>query len=365
MGNLTKNILRGKDIAIYFGTFAPLHKGHRDIIHKAKRLHDGVVVVVSGSSEDRGSKIGLDLTKRFRYLRETFADDELVSVQKLDETDMPSYPNGWQEWTNEIIQIAHRSVQESNVRFTFYVGEQEYVDELKVRTSFDVKLQDRCLIGVSATQIRENPMKHWDDISRVFRRHFSKNILIAGSASGGKTTLVKDLARFFESPFSLEYARHYQEKYNVNDFELDTYDYIRLLDGQYNQSKNIINSPSNNGLVFCDTNSTVTDVYAKQDLDKQDYKKVIKPLVEQLAKQEKWDLIFVIPPVTKYVDDGFRNMNQAEDEFRWDFHNKLMKKLVDNGWEDKIVLLEGGENPFYDRYEQAKKVIIEKLIDNQ
>lgn len=38
---------------IIFGTFAPLHTGHIDLITKAKRENDHVFVVVSGYKDDR------------------------------------------------------------------------------------------------------------------------------------------------------------------------------------------------------------------------------------------------------------------------------------------------------------------------
>ena len=46
----------GKHIGIVFGTFAPMHVGHVDLITKAKRANDNVLVIVSGSNtqEDRG-----------------------------------------------------------------------------------------------------------------------------------------------------------------------------------------------------------------------------------------------------------------------------------------------------------------------
>ena len=53
--------LSGKRIGIVFGTFAPMHVGHVDLITKAKRANDNVLVIVSGSNtqEDRGTRAGL------------------------------------------------------------------------------------------------------------------------------------------------------------------------------------------------------------------------------------------------------------------------------------------------------------------
>ena len=86
--------LSGKRIGIVFGTFAPMHVGHVDLITKAKRANDNVLVIVSGSNtqEDRGTRAGLSLNRRFRYVREVFYDDELVVVDKLDEAGIPAYP---------------------------------------------------------------------------------------------------------------------------------------------------------------------------------------------------------------------------------------------------------------------------------
>ena len=76
--NISKSKLSGKNIGIYFGTFAPLHTGHQQQIYKCASLNDGVLLVVSGYDNDRGAQIGLPLEKRFRYLREAFNDEEIV-----------------------------------------------------------------------------------------------------------------------------------------------------------------------------------------------------------------------------------------------------------------------------------------------
>ena len=87
----------------YLEPFAPLHQGHIDLIQRAKRQCDRVWIVVSGYEGDRGEQIGLTLQKRFRYIREAFGDDELTSVCKLDESKLPRYPLGWQEWLDQML----------------------------------------------------------------------------------------------------------------------------------------------------------------------------------------------------------------------------------------------------------------------
>ena len=48
-------------LGVYFGTFAPFHKGHQQQIYKCAALNDQVLLVVSGYTHDRGDKIGLPL----------------------------------------------------------------------------------------------------------------------------------------------------------------------------------------------------------------------------------------------------------------------------------------------------------------
>ena len=312
-----------KSIAVVFGTFAPLHQGHIDLIQRAKRQCDAVWVVVSGYKGDRGEQVGLTLQKRFRYIREAFRDDELTSVCKLDETNIPRYPMGWQEWLDQMLQAI--SYDQTGEELIFFVGESEYQQELSER-GFETVLQER-KFGISATMIRENPSKYWKYIAQPFRRQFTKKVLIMGSASNGKTTLAKDLARFYDAPVSLEYAREYQIKNNVRDDELTPKDYYYLLLGQYDQTSKLIDSNANRGLVIADTNSLVTKGYYDYYMETEEQEdlsgETFDNLFVSILAKEKWDLILFVQPVGSYVNDGFRDMTMAEDHIRHSFSQHL------------------------------------------
>ena len=70
--------LSGKSVGIVFGSFAPLHQGHLDLIMRAKKENDGgCLVIVCGYDGDKGEPL-MPHKKRYRYVREFFADDVLA-----------------------------------------------------------------------------------------------------------------------------------------------------------------------------------------------------------------------------------------------------------------------------------------------
>ena len=341
-------------VAVVFGTFAPLHQGHIDLIQRAKRQCDRVCVIVSGYKGDRGEEVGLPLQKRFRYIREGFSNDELTQIYKLDETDLPRYPLGWEPWLKTALEtIQYDSKREDLV---FFVGEKTYQEELEAR-GFEARLQER-QFGISGTLIRENPSKYWKYIAQPFRRQFTKKVLIMGSASNGKTTLAKDLARFYDAPVSLEYAREYQIRNNVRDDELTPKDYYYLLLGQYDQTSKLIDSSANRGLVIADTNSLVTkgyyDYYMEVEGPETSMTDTFDNLFVSILAKEKWDLILFVQPIGSYVNDGFRDMTMADDEIRNSFSNHL--DHLRHQYLSDIPTAYLGQD-YLGNYEEAKRVI--------
>lgn len=356
--------LKGKTIGVVFGTFAPLHQGHLDLIMRAKKeCEGGCIVIVDGRDGDRGGE-DMPLKLRYRYVREFFADDDLVSVYAINETELgiKPYPDGWDKFITEVNKIFRFAATGHPV---FYVSEEEYCQHLKSLGYGVVKL-DRGLNLISATMIRENPLKYWDKITFPFRRVFSKNILICGTASEGKTTLVQDLGKYFNAPYSHEYARDYMEESYISEWELDGADYMAFLDGQYQMNKKLINSPSNHGIFFADSDSMTTRMYAEYyckdpDLElTEDEFKEIAVAADAITKKCRWDKIYLLCPHGIFVDDHTRYMAFSGKDERRELFEILCNNIKASGNWDKVTILDGGY------YNNFKKVVedVKEIIEN-
>lgn len=361
--------LSGSNIGVVFGTFAPLHQGHLDLIMQAKKECDGgCIVIVDGRDGDRGG-MEMPLKLRYRYVREFFADDDLVAVYAIDETELgiEPYPNGWDKFIGEVERIFDLATEDGSS--VFYVSEDEYYEHLD-KLGYSVVKLDRELNPISATMIRENPIKHWDKITFPFRRVFSKNILVCGTASEGKTTLVKDLGKYFNAPYSHEYARDYMEESYISEWELDGADYMAFLDGQYQMNKKLINSPSNQGIFFADSDSMTTRMYAEYyckdpelELTESEFEE-IAVAADAITKKCRWDKIYLLCPHGVFVDDHTRYMAFSGEDERRELFEILCNNIKASGNWDKVTVLDGGYwNNFKRIVEEVKEIMSNGKVD--
>lgn len=342
--------LKGNKVGVVFGSFAPLHQGHLDLIMRAKKENDGgCIVICCGYDCDKGEPL-MPHAKRYRYVRELFANDDLVAVYSINDSELgiANYPDGWAGWLEEFEKIFFKAIAvDADPARVWYVGDKNYHDDLVERGEVAVLVDRVADNPICATMIRQNPIANWDKITFPFRRVFSTNILICGTASEGKSTMTQDLGKYFNAPYSYEWARDYMKESCVADWELDSADYLAFLEGQYNLNRKLINSPANHGVFFADSDSMVTRMYAEyyaQDptckLTQTEFER-IAVAADELTRKSRWDKIFLLAPHGVFVDDHERYMAHSGMKERMELFEILCNNIKASGNWEKVTILSG------------------------
>ena len=382
-----------KKISVCFGGYCPMHQGHLDVIMRAKKETDCCFVVVCGyESEPRGLELNKNIKQRTQLVKQFFKDDETIHVISVNDTELgldeSMSLNNWKIWTNCVCEqiydylhpyneydennglICHilkrQELFTNNVELVFYVGETRYVKDLEsigyksVLVGYDENAENHRVNNISASMVRSNPLKYWDKIVPTFKPGLTKKILVLGTASEGKTTLVKDIANYFQIPHTTEFGRDYMEVRNMLDPDLSPEDFLNFLIGQRQYYFDALNNPGNPGIIISDTDNLVTLMYARayvfndeMNMTENDFK-MLYSVAKALQSGVTWDKIFLITPHNKFVDDGSRYMGQASIEERMKNYRILKNYLTEFGLIDKVVELNGS---YMDHFNAVKDYI--------
>jgi len=352
-------------IGICFGGYCPMHRGHLDAIMRAKKENDKVFVIVCGyDNEERAGNINMTLKERTAIVRKIFANDEIISVLSINDTELgideSMCEGNWVVWQKKVAEILYDSLSFDD-RIMWYVAEPYYKEMLEKRNILraEVTLIDK-VVQVSGTQIRENPLKYWKYIVKEYRNNLCHNILVTGTASEGKTTLVRDISTYFGIDYSEEYGRESLLNKGKVDTDLTADDFVDFLVGQsLDMRKRVFNN--DNGVFISDTDNLVTLMYAlaytedkNVPITREEYEGKVLPVAKSLEGRVKWDKIFLLPPKNKFVDDGSRYMKQSSIDERIENFSKLVTLLKEFGLWDKVEILDGD---FLQNFERVKGYI--------
>lgn len=342
-----------------------MHRGHLDAIMRAKKENDKCIVIVCGyDNEPRAGNISMNLKERTAIVRKIFSNDEIVDVKSINDTELgideSMCDDNWVKWQNKVAEILYDTIA-FNDEIMWYVAEPYYKEMLEKHNILRAKvtLIDK-VVPVSGTQIRENPIKYWKYIVREYRNNLCHNILITGTASEGKTTLVRDISTYFGIDHSEEYGREDLLAKCKADTDLTADDFVDFLVGQsIDMRKRVFNNDQ--GVFISDTDNLVTLMYAlayTEDpavpITKEEYYDKVFPVAKSLEGRVKWDKIFLLPPKNNFVDDGSRYMKQSTMDERIANYDRLVVLLQMFGLWDKVEILEGD---FLSNFETVKQYI--------
>ena len=187
-------------VGMYGGSFDPLHLGHISDIIRAASVCEELYIILC-RCEERDSVAAelryrwiLNCTRHLANVRILNAEDRAASKEEYD----------WEAGARDIKAAVGKPI-DAVFCGSDYRGrnlfEQLYGPEC------DVVYFDRAEVPVSSGDIRTWASRHWDYIPAVCRSHYVKKVLVVGSESTGKSTLVQNLALAYNTNFVAEYGR--------------------------------------------------------------------------------------------------------------------------------------------------------------
>lgn len=163
-------------------------------------------------------------------------------------------------------------------------------------------------------------------------------IAVIGTESTGKSTLVKDLAAFYNTVYVEEYAREYFNTHDLNNYSIDVVDSIYKTQLLNEQEK----LKQANRVLFCDTTLITGKIWSDEVFNK------TAEFINEHLPLYNYDLYLVTQNDIPWVADGQRKNPNNRDELL----NKNIELLKELNAQYELV---GGLNE--NRLENAIDII--------
>ena len=317
------------------GGFRPFHKGHEALIDYAKSHCDVLTIFVA----DPPGAWAIPYKYRLNWVLSQYLNDPQVEVFG-DVVKEPEFGTSeekskyWGEFITEKFGKFDRvfTSESYGVAFSEALGAENW--------TFN---SSRSIIPVSATLIRNKPLKYWQYLNNFSKDYFVKKICIVGTESTGKTTLCKQLANWYNTEWSPELGREIFE--NTRSGSLEDISLVGL-----KHAETILrNTRKANKLLFVDTDLNITKSYSEflfGEVPKFD------PWIE---KANEMDLYIWLTDKAPYIDDGTR-LPEPERALLETNHKKYYKN------HDNVITIEYNfkdSDPYLNRFNKAVKAINE------
>lgn len=320
-----------------FGKFLPFHKGHEGLIRFALTKCDFLTVLICCSDQET-----IPANQRKLWLMNTFSDERNVEFRILDyrEAELPNTSVS----SESVSKIWSEKFKELFPDYDCVITSEKYGDYIASFMDIEHVLFDilRIQHPVSASQIRENPFQQWQFIPESVKPYFCFKVVVLGTESTGKTTLTKNLARFFNASEVLEAGRDLIPNSAV--FEED--DLIQVAIEHATRIKRSMNTF--NQLVVIDTDIHITQSYARFSLNK------TLDIPEEIYEVNRAHLYLYLDKDVTFVQDGTR-LSEKERNLLDTSHKLILEEY-------KINYIEINGN-WKERFEKAV-FEIKKKIEN-
>lgn len=334
-----------RKIGMYGGKFLPLHLGHVNAMIMASTIVDELHVVVSYDEEyerkffEGTTMKPISAVQRLRWWSEITADMDHVFVHSVEEKQTGKL----EDWQNGATKIKAVVGKEIDTVFSSENSYHEYFNEIYPDAEHIVLDNDRELFDISSVQIRDDgPYVHWDMIPKEVRPYFVKKVVVIGTESSGKSTLVQNLARVYNTSYVEEYGRTYYDRFKDSMSVTLESDYHEIaFEHKYHER---MQARTANRVLFIDTEAIVTQYYSELYVGKN------FDILTEVAKLQDYDLHIYLEPDVKWVNDGMRV--HGDQSIREENNRKLKKMFDEAGIDYKTI-----SGSYEERFARCKDLV--------
>ncbi|MGV8087135.1 MAG: multifunctional transcriptional regulator/nicotinamide-nucleotide adenylyltransferase/ribosylnicotinamide kinase NadR [Candidatus Woesearchaeota archaeon] len=329
------------------GKFLPFHLGHVYVILTASSYVDKLYVVLSSSIKrdkelcDRDGIKYIPASVRLSWLGEEFNDMENIKIIHIED-DHWDNDYDWEEGANMIKKAIGKPID------YVFSSEKSYDEHFKkyYPTSKHIIVDDeRKTVTISATELRKNIYSNWDKLPNCVKSYFTKKVVVIGTESCGKSTLVKKLAKLYNTNFVNEVGRSYCEKYS-DKLTSEMFNHIAMEHFLLQRKK----AETSNKVLFIDSDATTTQYYLDMYFSNNK-----SPLIEEIIKLQNYDLAIFLEPDVLWVDDGLRS--SGEENVRIKNNDRLKQMFKERNI--NFVCVNGS---YIDRFIKSK-ILVDKLFE--
>lgn len=294
------------------GKFCPLHKGHIFLIDTALSHVEQLYIIVDNIMDDV-----IAVNRRIQWVKKEYPEAIVLTQPHPLPQDPSETPEFWNIWRETLHALLPEHIE-------IVFASETYGERLAKELNAEFFMVDceRRHVPISATSIRTDFVRNWEYLSDAAKADLMTTICIFGPESTGKSTLTKQLAAFFSSPYVDEYAetviRSKKGNISFEDMEL----IVRGHHENIQQAMRLFPP-----ILFIDTDAIASKIWSNELFGKE------SPVIEDYIAQQDFTHYLLLDVDLPWQDD----IHRYRPDNRLDFFTRCKRELDCRGKKYSVV----------------------------